>query len=68
MPLNRARQGPYAGAGFPPYQPAHACAKQRASLTPSKDHNMFFAYAALGAVVSVITLLIMRARQSGDDK
>lgn len=29
---------------------------------------MFFAYAALGAVVSVITLLIMRARQSGDDK
>lgn len=29
---------------------------------------MFFVYAALGAVVSVITLLVMRARQSGVDK
>ncbi len=28
---------------------------------------MFFVYAALGAVVSVITLLVMRARKDRDD-
>lgn len=28
---------------------------------------MFFVYAALGAVVSVITLLVMRARKGSDD-
>lgn len=29
---------------------------------------MFFVYAALGAVVSVITLVVMRARQDKDEK
>ena len=29
---------------------------------------MFFVYAGIGAIVSVITLLIMRSRKGGDDK